>query len=327
MAEVDDRFKQMENDRFKAMRFQHPKYIPISAGVLPAVWMRYREALQELVKRHPIIFGEEGDNRDFDAVSIDYAAGDHTDEWGCVWSNIHEGCAAYVSGNPLPERAMVNSLQLPKPGGGIPHGLMFLRLIYLRGYEEAMLDFAEEPPELQRMIDIVLEYNLGEINRLLADKPNMLYFGDDLGTQKALPISPVKWRKYMKPCFQQMFKVCHDAGCAVYLHTDGHIVPIMKDLIECGVDVLNPQIGANGLDNIVSECKGKVCVNLDLNRQMFPFWSAAEIDAHVKEAVEKLGAPEGGLWLLAEIGPELPLETIEAICQALEKYRGYYRKA
>jgi len=46
-----------------------------------------------------------------------------------------------------------------------------------------------------------------------------------------------------------------------------------------------------------------------------------EIDAHIREAVEKLALPEGGLWLSAEIGPDVPLENVEAICCALEKYR------
>jgi len=67
-----------------------------------------------------------------------------------------------------------------------------------------------------------------------------------------------------------------------------------------------------------------VCVDLDLDRQMFPFGTPADIDAHVREAVETLGAPEGGLWLKAEVGPDVPLENVEAICQALETYRGYY---
>jgi hypothetical protein len=58
---------------------------------------------------------------------------------------------------------------------------------------------------------------------------------------------------------------------------------------------------------------------------MFPFATPEQIDAHVREAVEKLGSPEGGLWLSAECGPDVPLENIEAICQALEKYRGYFR--
>lgn len=108
------------------------------------------------------------------------------------------------------------------------------------------------------------------------------------------------------------------------MHTDGHIWEIIPDLIECGVNVVNPQVRANGLENLARVCKGKVCVNLDLDRQMFPFGTPADIDAHVREAVETLGSPEGGLWLQAEIGPDVPLENVEAIAAALEKYRGHF---
>ncbi len=111
------------------------------------------------------------------------------------------------------------------------------------------------------------------------------------------------------------------------MHTDGHILEIIPDLIEVGVNVLNPQSRANGLDHLRRACKGKVCVDLDLDRQLFPFGSPREIDAHVREAVEKLGSPEGGLWLKAEIGFDVPLENIQAICAALERYRGYFTSA
>jgi hypothetical protein len=67
-----------------------------------------------------------------------------------------------------------------------------------------------------------------------------------------------------------------------------------------------------------------VCVCLDLDRQLFPFCNPQEIDAHIREAVEKLGSPEGGLWLAAECGPDVPLENIEAILEALDKYRSFY---
>ena len=73
------------------------------------------------------------------------------------------------------------------------------------------------------------------------------------------------------------------------------------------------------MDSLSRVCKGKVCVNLDLDRQVFLFCKSEDIDAHVREAVAKLGLPEGGLW------PDVPLENIEAICVALEKYRGYFR--
>jgi uroporphyrinogen-III decarboxylase len=122
----------------------------------------------------------------------------------------------------------------------------------------------------------------------------------------------------------RMYGMCHEAGAKVYMHTDGHIVPIIKDLIECGVNVVNPQIRANGLDNLVRECKGNVCVALDLDRQLFPFCTPQDCDDHVREAVEALGAPEGGLMLGAECADDVPLANIEALCVALEKYRGYF---
>ena len=60
---------------------------------------------------------------------------------------------------------------------------------------------------------------------------------------------------------------------------------------------------------LAAACKGKVCVDLDLDRQQFPFWKPDDIDRHVREAVETLGSPEGGLWLKAKIGDDVPLEN------------------
>lgn len=313
-------------DREKAMWWEYPDHIPVAVSLLPGTWIKYRRELDELVARHPLIFGEHvPGTRDYDAVPPTYAAGRHVDIWGCVWINIHHGCESIVTGHAAPTRESVHTLQPPPAGSGFSHGFMWLRLADLRGFEELMVDFAEEPPELQMLIDIVFQYNLGETRRLLESQPKLMGFGDDLGMQTGLAIGAEKWRKYLKPCYAALYGLCHEAGAQVYMHTDGHIIPIIKDLIECGVNVLNPQIRANGLDNLVRECKGKVCVNLDLDRQMFPFGTPADIDAHVREAVEKLGSPEGGLWLTAECADDVPLENIEAICTALETYRGYYR--
>jgi hypothetical protein len=109
------------------------------------------------------------------------------------------------------------------------------------------------------------------------------------------------------------------------MHSDGHIAEIIPDLVDCGVNVINPQVRANGLEALAEACRGKVCVDLDLDRQLFPFCTPQEIDDHVRQAVETLGSPEGGLWLKAEIGFDVPLENVEAICAALEKYRSTYK--
>jgi hypothetical protein len=212
---------------------------------------------------------------------------------------------------------------MPDIDDGLPHGFMFLRLSFLRGYEEIMIDFAEEPPELGLLIDKVLAYNLGQARRLIdahGPSPRLARLGDDLGIQRSLPISPRSWRRWLKPAFTDIVGAFRDAGHWVYLHTDGNILEIIPDLIECGVSVLNPQVGANGLEALAETCKGRVCVDLDLDRQQFPFWSAAEIHAHVDEAVRVLDDPHGGLWLKAEIGPDVPMANIEAIFEALDRH-------
>ena len=309
------------------MTRERSKEIPTSIGVLPAGWVKYGEALRALAEKYDGLIAIPED-RDYDKL-LDggYAQGERVDEWGCVWSNIYAGHAPIVTAHPVPTREDVRKLKMPTTDGGLPHGFMYLRLADLRGFEELMIDFAEEPPELQMLIDIVLEYNVQQTPKLLevfkGAGTKDLWFGDDLGTQHALPISPEKWRKYLKPCYTKIYAMVHEAGFRVHMHTDGCIYEIIPDLIDCGVDVLNPQIRANGLDNLVRTCKGKVHVAIDLDRQMFPFCTPEEIDDHVREVVEKLGSPEGGLSLGAEVDDGVPLENIEAICLAMLKYKGY----
>jgi hypothetical protein len=316
------------DNRFDAMLFDYPTSIPVGLGILPAAWMKYREELSDVLARYPDVYDPNGLDRDFDAVGGTYIQGDHVDAWGCVWTNISHGMESIVTHHPVPTREAVRALRPPEKDSGFPHGFMWLRLADLRGFENVMMDFAEEAPELQMLIDTVLEYNMRQIENVVRDigpDPRRIQgFGDDLGMQYGLAISPEQWRKYMKPCYAKIYGRCHDMGWNVYMHTDGHIVEIIPDLIDCGVNVINPQVRANGLDNLARVAKGKVCISLDLDRQMFPFGTPDEIDNHVREAVEILGSREGGLWLSAEIGPDVPIENCEAICAALSKYRNYF---
>jgi len=320
----------VQDDRQKAIAFANPEYIPVSVNFLPATWAEHREGLEEVVAAHPVIFGEQSaGDRDFDAAGGTYVVGEHIDRWGCVWSNIQHGSEAIVTGHPVPTRADIPRLRPPETvDGSFPHGFMYLRLQDLRGFEELMLDFAEEPPELQQLVDIVFDYNMRNLDVRLANATgDYIGFGDDLGMQTALPMSPEKWRKYLKPCFAALYGRCRDAGFGVYMHSDGHMLEIIGDLIECGVTIINPQIRANGLDGLVRECKGKVCVDLDLDRQLFPFTTPDEVDEHIRTSIEALGSPEGGLLLKAECGPCVSLEIIDAICVSMEKHRGYFRAA
>lgn len=317
----------LREDKFSAIRWERPERIPVQVGIMPAAWMKYRERLDEIVQAHPDVACPARTGSYDDVANDAYRAGESVDAWGCVWGNAKTGVSSIVVRHPVPTREAVHGLKAPAVDIGTPHGFMFLRLADLRGFEELMADFAEEPPELQLLIDKVLEYNLRQVNRKLAalngGGPCIVWFGDDLGMQTSLPISPDTWRKYLKPCYARLYAPVKARGDYVYMHTDGHILEIIPDLRETGVDVLNAQVGANGLADLARVCKRRICVDLDLDRQRFPFWKPADIDRHVREAVEALGAPEGGLWLKAEVAEDVPLENIEAIFQALETYREY----
>ena len=340
-----------EENYLRTIEFRYPEWIHCTVALMPGTWARYREDLEDLVVRHPIIFGPyKKGSRDFDSFGTSYTEGTYTDAWGCTWANIRSGLDGQVVGHPIKSWDEVKSYEAPDPmaehdwgkigedlrkareqgrlasGGGLPHGFMFQRLYYLVGFEELMMGFADDLPEVRLLIQKVFSHNMAVISKYLELGANFMSFGDDMGNQTRLPISPAHFRKYLiEPCFSKLFGACKDIGAHVYLHSDGHILEIIGDLVECGVTVINPQIRANTLDGLVKECKGKVCVNLDLDRQLFPFCTPRDIDEHIKEATMKLGSREGGLMLHAECEPDVPLENIEAICQSLEKYRLYYK--
>ena len=149
----------------------------------------------------------------------------------------------------------------------------------------------------------------------------MVHFHADIGMQDCLMISPAKFRQYIKPMYAALFQPLRAAGIHVYLSSDGHLLELVDDLIECGVSVHDPQLRANTLEGIAQYYKGKLCIDLDLDRQSFPLSSPAQLKQQVKDSVDALNSPEGGLMMKAEISdPNTPLENIEAICEAYEEY-------
>jgi hypothetical protein len=134
-------------------------------------------------------------------------------------------------------------------------------------------------------------------------------------------MSPTAFRRFLKPMFARLFRACRDAGIHVYLSSDGRVVDIVGDFIDCGVSAHDPQLRANTLDGIVRAYKGRLCADVDLDRQGIPHMTTAEIRRMVKDVTTQMGSPEGGLMLVAYVyGADIPLENIEALAEAMEDY-------
>ncbi|MBC8456737.1 MAG: hypothetical protein H8D67_01920 [Deltaproteobacteria bacterium] len=278
------------------------------------------------------------------------AGSEATDIWGCHWTYPLESHDGQCVRHPIASLSDFQNYQPPEPDkhtnweqakknientrsegkvarGGTDHGFIFLRLTYLRGFENFMLDIAEERPELEKLIDIVEGYWFEVVKRWVELGVDVIGFGDDLGLQNALPISPAAWRRYIKPSYQRIFSYCRSNGVHVSLHSDGYIVDIIPDLIECGVSILNPQDFVNGLDNLARLAKGKVFIHLDIDRQKIAAFGEPEnIDAHILNCFRTLGSPNGGLSSIWYVFPPARLENIEAGTRAMDKYATYWNK-
>ena len=100
---------------------------------------------------------------------------------------------------------------------------------------------------------------------------------------------------------------------------------LADDLIDGGVEIINLQDLVNGIDWIAENLKSRVCIDLDIDRvQVTRFGSPADIDALIREEVEKLGSPQGGLMMIYGLYPGVPMENVEALMDAMERYATYY---
>lgn len=309
----------------KAIKYEYPEEIPVSLDVLPATMKKYGERLVSILKKYPAFFREKWIDYDYEKdLPIKYQYGEYTDAWGCVWSNEQEGMDSYVTGHPLPNRSDILSFQPPLTDEGLPHGFMYLRILDLRGFEEAMIDFAEECDEIQILIDKICDYNIRQMEILCQNtKSPIIAVGDDLGMQRGIAIGADRWRKYLKPAFKRIYDVCRDYNKYVYMHSDGDIIEIMPDIIEVGVHIINPQYRANGIERLVKTCKGKIPIMLDLDRQLFPFGTPDAIRQHIRHTIKSLYLPEGGLGINIELGMDIPLENIEVILDEMNRMRFY----
>ena len=97
-------------------------------------------------------------------------------------------------------------------------------------------------------------------------------------------------------------------------------------LMECGIDVLNLQDLVNGIDWIRQNIKDRVCIELDIDRQLItPYGTPEEINRLILDEVRTLGSRQGGLMMVYGLYPGVPLENVQALMDAMETYAFYYR--
>ncbi|HOV70066.1 MAG TPA: uroporphyrinogen decarboxylase family protein, partial [Clostridia bacterium] len=153
-----------------------------------------------------------------------------------------------------------------------------------------------------------------------------VWMGDDLGSQRSMLMSPGMWRKYIKPRMKRIIDSVRAYKEDIYIayHSCGSMYQVIGDLVEIGVDVLNPiQENAAGMsqERIKKEYGDKITLMCGIDAQHFMIHATPqEVKEKVREIVHKLNINGGFIFGASHcIQPDVPQENIFAMFEALDE--------
>jgi uroporphyrinogen decarboxylase len=167
----------------------------------------------------------------------------------------------------------------------------------LRGLEQAMMDLIENPEMVEAILDRVEAIQTEMMQRFFARAArhlDLVFISDDVAGQKSLLISPAMWERHLQPRLKRWCDLIHAHGLKVFYHTDGAALPLLKPILDCGVDVLNPiQHACPGMDmaGLKQKFGHRVIFHGGVdNQSILPRGTADQVRAEVRNCLRTLGA-------------------------------------
>jgi uroporphyrinogen decarboxylase len=273
----------------------------------------------------------------------------YVDEWGIGWRNApYETCFGNgfyteIVGHPLADIRALDSYRPPDPHRpelyceaerllaahgdeywivGVTVTTIFETAWALRGLEQMMVDFVEDPILADTILEIPFRYHLAAARRLVEMGVDMIWTGDDVGTQRGLLLSPQTWRRFLKPRMAEFICTLKgiNPGVKVAYHSDGDIERIVPELIEIGVDVLNPiQPACMDPAGLKRKYGDRLCFWGTIDEQYtLPFGTPDQVRAQIWERLQTVGS-DGGLILAPthHVQLDTPLENFWAMVGAI----------
>jgi uroporphyrinogen decarboxylase len=198
---------------------------------------------------------------------------------------------------------------------------------YLVGLEKFMMDLVSEAPYIDVLLDTIMEINLEIGKHLVGLGADILWAGDDFGSQQGLVMSPSLWRQKFKPRIKTLFEAFRKVNPDIKIawHSCGSITEIIPDFIEIGLDILNPiQPLAIGMDPInLKKRFGNDLIffgGIDI-QDLLPKAKPQYIKAEVKRIIDILGQKGGFIVAPAHnIQDDTPIENVIALFEAVKEY-------
>ncbi|HJO94124.1 MAG TPA: uroporphyrinogen decarboxylase family protein [Victivallales bacterium] len=246
------------------LTFNSPQRMPRDIWYLPYFSKKHPEQLKKLLEKYPSDLGSIPNvYRISGIVKGDaYELGEYVDEWGCEFTNIHEGIIGEVKRPLMDEITDIDKITPPydtlpdnyakardiiNRGYGETDKFVMAgccprpweRFQFIRGTENAMMDLALYPDEIKSALKKIHDFYMKELEFWTSTDVDAIFFMDDWGAQKDLLISCDMWKHFFKPLYKDYCDIAKANGKHVFMHSDGNITRIYKELIEIGVDAVN----------------------------------------------------------------------------------------
>ncbi len=202
---------------------------------------------------------------------------------------------------------------------------LYERSWMVRGMENLLMDMIESPEFVEKLLDKIVEHNLGQIRRALAMNVDAVYFGDDYGSQTGLIMGLQHWRHFIKPRLKRMWEPIRSAGKKVFLHSCGCVASLFDDLVEVGLNVFNPfQPEVMDIYALKKQYQGRLAFHGGMSVQkILPFGTVQD----VRQATHKLieAGSEGGLIFSPshDVPRDVPPANLVAMMEILRAQKGF----
>lgn len=331
----------------RAIDFKGPLYLPSHIDI-NFKWLYDKDEvktkiIRELLGSLKVDMIEQGYHQPDDPARYGCPDGTWYDEWGVRWKN--DGHGGRVCVHPL--EAGYDRLPLliiPEAGNitwfadamtqfktnpdkfhiGMVWYTLFERLWMLRGFNNMLMDPYINTKDFAYLRDLVVDFSLAQIDVFGDLNADAIFFSDDWGSQRTLLMKPDDWRTFYKPAYMKLFRRVRDRGMKVIMHLCGNVSEILPDLLEMGLNVLNPvQPQAMDVMDLSKKFGGRLCFygGVDVQKTMV-YGSPGDVREEVQRLVDLFGSYNGGYICSTShsIMPETPLENIIALLEAIHRF-------
>lgn len=199
---------------------------------------------------------------------------------------------------------------------------LFERAWTLRGFTNFLTDLVVNQDFVEELLDRITDFQVRLARHFVELGVDGGHTGDDFGQQKGLIISPAMWRRFIKPRLAKVWSVYKDAGLYVTHHSCGDVREILDDMIEIGLNVLNPvQPQAMPIEGLAKRYGKQLAFYGGISTQhTLPFGTTEDVRAEVANAIATLGATGGYIVSPShEMTSDIPMENVDAMLNTIRE--------